>query len=71
MLFKIVAIYCICDDLLKLLQRSNRKKIETVFGEITRLFPKSIQASSARGFEFRIFLFILSYSINLYCSVTS
>jgi hypothetical protein len=39
----------------------NRKKIETTFSQITKLFPRSISARSSRGFELRVFLFIFGY----------
>jgi hypothetical protein len=42
-----------------------RKKIETTFSRITALFPKRIHAVTAKGFELKIFTFILGYSIGL------
>ena len=43
-----------------------RKKIETVFSEITRLFPRSINAVTSQGFEIKIFSFILAYTFGLF-----
>lgn len=41
-----------------------RKSIETVFSSITSLFPKSIHAITAKGFELKIMFFILAYGIS-------
>jgi len=40
-----------------------RKTIETVFSEITGLFPRKIHAVSIKGFLLKIFLFILGFTI--------
>lgn len=40
-----------------------RKTIESTFSTITNLFPKKIHAVTAKGFQLKIFCFILSYSI--------
>lgn len=42
-----------------------RKKVETTFSRITALFPKKIHAVTAKGFELKIFCFILAYSFSL------
>jgi hypothetical protein len=42
-----------------------RKNIETTFSRITGLFPKRIHAVTAKGFELKVFTFILGYSISL------
>jgi hypothetical protein len=42
-----------------------RKKIETVFSQITGLFPRKINAVTAKGFGIKIFNFVLAYSFNL------
>jgi uncharacterized protein YebE (UPF0316 family) len=42
-----------------------RKNIETTFSMITAQFPKKIHAVTAKGFELKVFSFILSYSIGL------
>jgi len=41
-----------------------RKTIETVFSKITALFPKSIHAVTAKGFELKVVLFALAHSFN-------
>jgi len=40
-----------------------RKPIETAFSCITRLFPKSIHAVTAKGFELKVGAFILAYAM--------
>ena len=45
-----------------------RKRIETTFSQITKLFPRSIAARTAKGFELRIFLFILAFIFQQYTS---
>jgi chlorite dismutase len=47
------------------LQSRMRKKIETVFSQITVLFPRKINAVTAKGFGIKIFNFVLAYSFNL------
>ena len=47
------------------LQSRMRKKIETVFSQITGLFPRKINAVTAKGFGIKIFNFVLAYSFNL------
>lgn len=41
-----------------------RKRIETAFSQITALFPKSIHAVTARGFELKVICFIFAFSIS-------
>ncbi len=43
-----------------------RKAVETAASRITRLFPKSIHATSAVGFELKVVLFVLALSINCF-----
>lgn len=45
------------------LQHHARKMIETVGSLITAMLPKSIHAVTARGFELKVVLFVLAYSI--------
>jgi hypothetical protein len=45
-------------------QHYYRKIIETVGSLIERMLPKTIHAVTAEGFELKVFLFILAYSIN-------
>lgn len=46
------------------LQQIYRKKIETGFSLLKRLLPESIHAVTARGFELKVFLFVLACSID-------
>ena len=41
-----------------------RKQIETVFGEISKLFPKKIHATTLKGFALKISLFLFAYQID-------
>jgi len=41
-----------------------RRRIETVFGEITKLFPKKIHATTLSGFMLKISLFLFAYQID-------
>lgn len=41
-----------------------RRRIETVFGEITKLFPKKIHATDFAGFLLKISLFLFAYQID-------
>lgn len=47
------------------LQTYWRKRVETAFSRITCLFPRYIHAVTSKGFELKIFLFILVYSLGL------
>ena len=40
-----------------------RKRVETSFSQITAFFPKTIHAVTSRGFELKVVLFILAFSI--------
>jgi hypothetical protein len=41
-----------------------RRRIETVFGEITKLFPKKIHATTLSGFILKISLFLFAYQVD-------
>ncbi len=41
-----------------------RRRIETVFGEITKLFPKKIHATTLSGFLLKIALFLFAYQVD-------
>ena len=41
-----------------------RRRIETVFGEITKMFPKKIHATTLSGFVLKISLFLFAYQID-------
>jgi hypothetical protein len=45
-------------------QHYHRKRIETAGSLIERVLPKTIHAVTARGFELKVFLFVLAYRIN-------
>jgi hypothetical protein len=47
------------------LQNYWRKRVETTFSRITSLFPKYIHALTSKGFELKVFSFILVYSLSL------
>lgn len=49
---------------LAFVQHYHRKRIETAGSLIERVLPKTIHAVTARGFELKVFLFALAYSIN-------
>ncbi len=42
-----------------------RKRVETTFSRITALFPRHINAVTRKGFELKIFSFILVYALSL------
>jgi hypothetical protein len=46
------------------IQHDYRKRIETVGSLIERMLPKTIHAVTAEGFELKVFLFVMAYSIN-------
>ena len=50
------------DACVEFLQKTYRKGIETVNSMITGMFPKSIHAVTAAGFELKVFLFVLAHS---------
>jgi Transposase DDE domain len=45
-------------------QHDYRKRIETVGSLLERMPPKTIHAVTAQGFELKVFLFVLAYSLN-------
>ena len=44
-------------------QHDYRKRIETAASLIARRLPNTIHAVTARGFELKVFLFVLAHSI--------
>jgi hypothetical protein len=46
------------------LQGQGRKMVETAGSLIARLLPKSIHAVTSKGFELKVMLFVLAYSIS-------
>ena len=47
---------------LEFLAKPVRQYIETVFGELSRMFSRKIHAVMARGFELKIVCFLLAFS---------
>ena len=45
-------------------RQSVRQYVETVGSTLTQRFPKTIQVVTAAGFEFKVVLFVLAYSID-------
>lgn len=41
-----------------------RRRIETVFGEITKLFPKKIHATTVAGFLLKMSLLLFAYQVD-------
>ena len=41
-----------------------RRRIETVFGEIAKLFPKKIHATTLSGFLLKVSLFLFAYQVD-------
>ena len=48
------------------LQHHKRKVVETAGSLISQLLPKSIHAVTAKGFELKVMLFVLAFSVNLW-----
>lgn len=46
------------------LRQRVRKRIETPFSQLTQFFAKTIHAVTARGFELKVVLFILAFTIH-------
>ena len=54
-----------CDEPAKeFTRRMMRKRIETVFSEITRLFPKRIHAVTLKGFLMKVSFFIIAFTLD-------
>ncbi len=49
---------------LSYIARRERKRIETVFSQIAAAFGRTIHAVTAKGFELKVFLTVLAYTIN-------
>ena len=41
-----------------------RKRIETVFSQITAMFPRHIHATSFRGFQLKVSLFVIAFALD-------
>ena len=46
-------------------RQRRRKQVETTFSTVTNLFPKSIHAVTAKGFELKVILFIIAFTISV------
>lgn len=55
------------DACMAYVQHRIRKQVETSISVLEQMFPKSIHAVTARGFELKVFLFILAYSFDGLC----
>jgi hypothetical protein len=53
------------DGCVRYLQSYWRKRVETAFSRITSVFPKYIHAVTGKGFELKVFAFIIVYSLRL------
>ena len=45
------------------ISRHERKRVETVFSQIVSAFGRTIHAVTARGFELKVFLTVLAYTL--------
>ena len=43
-----------------------RKRVETAGSLIEQLLPKSVYAVTSQGFELKVTLFVIAYSLNCY-----
>jgi Transposase DDE domain len=50
-------------------QHYHRKMIETVGSLIEQMLPKSIHAVTSQGFELKVALFVIAYSLNCYITL--
>lgn len=46
-----------------------RKMVETASSLIERMLPKSIHAVTSQGFELKVALFVIAYSLNCYITL--
>lgn len=49
---------------MRYVQNRLRKRIETTFSEITRLFPRKIEAVTGKGFLMKVIIFLCSFVLN-------
>jgi hypothetical protein len=47
-------------------QRYHRKMVETAGSLMEQMFPKSVHAVTSQGFELKVALFVIAYSLNCY-----
>ena len=58
-----VMLFEILGQAFKFVQQIHRKRIETAGSLLHRMIPKQIHAVTSKGFELKLFLFVLAYSI--------
>ena len=51
---------------LAFVQHNHRKRIETTGSLIEQRLPKSIHAGTSQGFELKVALFVVAYSLDCY-----
>jgi hypothetical protein len=47
-------------------QHYHRKRVETAGSLLEQMFPKSVHAVTSQGFELKVALFVIAYSLNCY-----
>jgi hypothetical protein len=50
-------------------QHYHRKRVETAGSLLEQMFPKSVHAVTSRGFELKVALFVIAYSLNCYLNL--
>jgi hypothetical protein len=50
-------------------QHYHRKRVETAGSRIEQLLPKSVHAVTSQGFELKVALFVIAYSLNCYLNL--
>jgi hypothetical protein len=50
-------------------QHYHRKRVETAGSRIEQMFPKSVHAVTSQGFELKVALFVIAYSLNCYLNL--
>jgi hypothetical protein len=50
-------------------QHYHRKRVETAGSLLEQMFPKSVHAVTAQGFELKVALFVIAYSLNCYLNL--
>jgi hypothetical protein len=50
-------------------QHYHRKRVETTGSLLEQMFPKSVHAVTSQGFELKVALFVIAYSLNCYLNL--
>lgn len=50
-------------------QHYHRKRVETAGSLLEQMFPKSVHAVTSQGFELKVALFVIAYSLNCYLNL--